>query len=308
MPLDTILLTLFNQTLANPFLDIVMLAVTLFAPGLFAGVGFALLIGKHRRAGIAILVALACGLVLTMLFQFTVLRPRPDAVRLIWPTPNFPSYPSGHAVAAFATATIIALAYRQRWWVIFAVATAGLTALSRVYLGHHYPSDILAGSILGAGIGAACYGLIVTGDAGPSRWRWLLWPQIALVVVITQMAYLDLIPAAISIWPYTDKVMHFVLFGAVVFWLNIWWSGRIMRWGRWAIPLAIIVPLAIAAMEEGLQTFSSMRTTSLGDLSSDVAGMVIFWWVSQKLLNFCASKKTNVHSTINISNRSARGR
>jgi len=246
--MDNILLTFFNQTLANPFLDIVMLAFTRFALGIFAGVGFALLIGKQYRVGIAILTALGCGLVLTMLFQFTVLRPRPDTVRLIWPTPNFPSYPSGHAVAAFATATIISLAYRRHWGAI-AVIAAGLTALSRVYLGHHYPSDIVAGSILGAGIGAASYGLLASGDSGSGRWRWLLWPQIALILVITQMAYLNLIPGAIFTWPYTDKVMHFVLFGAVVFWLNIWWSGRIMRWGRWVIPLAIVVPLAIAATE-----------------------------------------------------------
>jgi hypothetical protein len=241
------------------------------------------LIGKQRRVGVAILTALACGFALTMLFQFTVLRPRPDAVRLIWPTPDFPSFPSGHAVAVFATATVIALAYRRQGWTIIALTAAGMTALSRVYLGHHYPSDILAGSILGAGIGAACYGLIAAKDPGSNRWRWLLWPQVALVMVITQMAYLNLIPAAIFIWPYTDKVMHFVLFGAVVFWLNIWWSGRIIRWGRWAIPLAIIVPLVIATTEEGLQAFSSMRSASLGDLSCDLAGMVVFWWMSQKL-------------------------
>jgi len=79
--------------------------------------------------------------------------------------------------------------------------------------------------------------------------------------------------------------MHFILFGAVVFWLNIWWSGRIIRWGWWAIPLAIVVPLMLAATEEGLQAFSSMRTASLGDLSCDVAGMVVFWWMSQKIIN-----------------------
>jgi VanZ family protein len=137
----------------------------------------------------------------------------------------------------------------------------------------------------GAGIGAACFGLIAAEDSAPNRWRWLLWPQVALILVITQMAYLDLIPPAIFIWPWADKVMHFALFGAVVFWLNIWWSGRIIRWGRWAIPLAIIVPLAIAATEEGLQTFSSLRSASLGDLSSDVAGMVVFWWLSQRVIN-----------------------
>jgi VanZ family protein len=262
-----------------------MLTLTLGGLGVVIGLGVIFLFGRQHRIGWAILAALASSLVLTLLFQFTVLRPRPEDVRLIWPTPDFPSYPSGHAAAALAAAIVIALTYRGIWRPGVALTGAGLVTLSRVYLGHHYPSDILAGSILGAAVGAACYGLIVEPASRQNRWRWLLWPQIALAAVITHMAYLDLIPAYAFVWPWTDKVMHFVLFGAVVFWLNIWWGGRIIRWGRWAVPLAILIPLAIATTEEGLQAFSPMRSADLGDLSSDLAGMVVFWWVSQKIVS-----------------------
>lgn len=57
------------------------------------------------------------------------------------------SFPSGHAMAAFALATII-LKYDTLWGAIFAVF-AGLVAWGRVYVGVHYPSDVIAGAILG---------------------------------------------------------------------------------------------------------------------------------------------------------------
>jgi VanZ family protein len=160
------------------------------------------------------------------------------------------------------------------------LAGAFLIAFSRVYLGHHYPSDILAGMVLGGAIGAACYGLFR--PLYPD-WRWLLWPQIAIVIVVSQMAYLDLLPFYLLRWPLADKVIHFLLFGAVVFWLNFWFRGRKLQLGRLAIPLAILLPLAIASLEEGFQALSPLRSADPFDLTSDAAGMLFFWWLSHRL-------------------------
>jgi membrane-associated phospholipid phosphatase len=54
---------------------------------------------------------------------------------------------------AFACATAIALAVPRLRWAVFALAA--LIAFSRVYVGVHYPLDVLAGAILGVGLGLA---------------------------------------------------------------------------------------------------------------------------------------------------------
>jgi len=67
--------------------------------------------------------------------------------------PGSPSFPSGHAMSAFAVATAIALlAPRLRRPVL---AFAAVIAFSRVYLGVHYWLDVLVGAALGAAIGLA---------------------------------------------------------------------------------------------------------------------------------------------------------
>jgi membrane-associated phospholipid phosphatase len=62
-----------------------------------------------------------------------------------------PSFPSGHTSSAFATATSVSLAY-PKWYIIVPSFTwAGTVAYSRMHLGVHYPSDVLAGAVIGAG-------------------------------------------------------------------------------------------------------------------------------------------------------------
>ena len=179
------MLDLFNQTLAHPLLDITMVGLTTVGLAVLPALGIALLFTTNqKRLGIAILAALVAGTAIALMFQFSVMRPRPEMVRLILPTPGFPAYPSGHAAAAFGVATVIGLTIQQWRWKIAALIVATLIALSRVYLGHHYPTDIFGGAVLGVAVGTACYGIIVLPRPD---WRWLLWPQIAVVIIISQL-------------------------------------------------------------------------------------------------------------------------
>ena len=62
-----------------------------------------------------------------------------------------PSFPSGHTSTAFATATALSLDYPE-WYIIAPSYTyAGIVAYSRMHLGVHYPSDVLASAIIGSG-------------------------------------------------------------------------------------------------------------------------------------------------------------
>ena len=68
-----------------------------------------------------------------------------------------PSFPSGHTSDAFSTATSLSLAF-PKWYVIApSYIYASAVGYSRMHLGVHYPSDVLAGAIVGAGSAFLCY-------------------------------------------------------------------------------------------------------------------------------------------------------
>jgi undecaprenyl-diphosphatase len=69
------------------------------------------------------------------------------------------SFPSGHAATSFAIATVLALAFPPLVPLFLAMATA--IAVSRVALGLHYVSDVVAGAALGAATGAASYAALL---------------------------------------------------------------------------------------------------------------------------------------------------
>ncbi len=74
-------------------------------------------------------------------------RPRPD-VHAIVPEPSTSSFPSGHATGSFACALVL-VAFAPRLAAPLVVLAAAI-AWSRVYVGVHYPLDVIAGAVLGS--------------------------------------------------------------------------------------------------------------------------------------------------------------
>jgi membrane-associated phospholipid phosphatase len=109
---------------------------------------------------------MAAGLVITAIvtqgLKVTVDRPRPYYTHSgIYPSEidDSPSFPSGHTSMAFSTATSLAL-NTKKWYVIapaFVWATG--VGYSRLYLGQHYPSDVLGGAVVGAASAYAAHWL-----------------------------------------------------------------------------------------------------------------------------------------------------
>ena len=129
-----------------------------------------LIFKKTRMAGVAILVSIAiAGALSEFAIKDLVMRPRPfqmsDTFNAWWqfvgsPDAHSSSFPSGHV--AGATAAMIALAYAARRWYVSLLGVLVILAMAidRMYLQVHFPSDVLAGFILGFASGIVGYAII----------------------------------------------------------------------------------------------------------------------------------------------------
>lgn len=137
-----------------------------------------MIVGKKRGvfAVVLILLAVAIGDQLnSSLIKEWVGRIRPchvlEHVRLLVDCGSGKSFPSSHAVNNFAAAMVAGWMYPKARPYVFVFAA--LVAWSRVYVGVHYPSDILAGAVEGLLIG---WGLMALFQFGQSKVKWLQTP------------------------------------------------------------------------------------------------------------------------------------
>jgi undecaprenyl-diphosphatase len=124
---------------------------------------------RHRYSALLLLVATAGGLALNMVLKLFFDRPRPNVI--VWGTNAVSSsFPSGHAMSAtivYSTVAYLAARLaRRRWqrWIVMSLAAIVilLISASRLYLGVHYPSDVLAGAVVGLAWAAFCMATLET--------------------------------------------------------------------------------------------------------------------------------------------------
>ncbi len=155
--IDLFVLYLFNHTISTPFLDkffsiitnvnnwyityVILLGISFFKGGTK---------GKLAVLGVILLIIFTDQTGYRILKEYFA-RPRPcnalsDVITPLGCTGSF-SFPSNHALNNFAAAIFFYRLFPKLKWVLF--ITASLISISRVYLGLHYPSDILGGAIIG---------------------------------------------------------------------------------------------------------------------------------------------------------------
>lgn len=164
LPFDVPILSFVQQHLHNPFTDFFFPLATylgeLGACWVFISLVL-LFMKKYRRAGILMLAAMLLGTLLgEVLLKNIICRPRPFTYASLLPPgasllispPSGYSFPSGHTCASFAAATALFTQHKKEGLLAYGLAL--LIAFSRVFLLVHFPSDVMAGALLGVSLGA----------------------------------------------------------------------------------------------------------------------------------------------------------
>ncbi|MDE6917599.1 MAG: phosphatase PAP2 family protein [Lachnospiraceae bacterium] len=158
--MDGQILLLIQEHIRNAVCDVFFTGIThLGDAGIFWILLTAVLLcfEKTRKAGIYS----ACGLLLSLIVNNLILknlvgRIRPyelvEGLQCIVAPAYDASFPSGHTGASFASAVAI-FGQIPRKFAVFFIILAALIAFSRLYVGIHYPTDVLGGLVTGTGIG-----------------------------------------------------------------------------------------------------------------------------------------------------------
>lgn len=162
---DEWLFWLINERLTAPPLDVFFSYITdaaYYNQPLI--IGAVVLLIFSRKKGVAVILLATISVILdewagSKLLKNLIARQRPCQVldefnMLIGCSKTF-SFPSGHATNSFSIAIIMIRFYR--WYAAPVLAFAALVAYSRVYVGVHYPSDVVAGALLGSAMSFALY-------------------------------------------------------------------------------------------------------------------------------------------------------
>ena len=140
---------------SHPWLDTIMLGITHSGGAWIPLVFFAFLYYLHKKGAKKFFWGAALSFLgsalLSSLLKTLFARPRPEVFAHLTQVHSY-SFPSGHSVAAISLYGFLAFVLwkdKKKWQAILAGTWVLLIALSRVYLGVHYPSDVLGGLALG---------------------------------------------------------------------------------------------------------------------------------------------------------------
>jgi membrane-associated phospholipid phosphatase len=167
--LDTWVFLSFNVRGSRPhWLDRIMVGFTQIGNGIATlGIALVLFLASDRLLSYELMLGTLTLWLVVELVKFVVHRSRPfirlAKVRIVGYRARGRSFPSGHTSQAFFMATLMVHHFHASVWVaILLYAIALLVGITRMYVGAHYPRDVLAGAILGSAWGLL--GVIVDGN------------------------------------------------------------------------------------------------------------------------------------------------
>lgn len=157
--IDIHILFFIQNHFKNSFLDKFMPLVTKLGNGAILWIIIACIlicIKKYKRIGIMIFISIfLCGLAGNIILKPLVKRIRPfdllHFTQLLISAPKDFSFPSGHTMASFASATVI-ISQNEKWRICTFIL-AFLISFSRLYLFVHFPSDVITGAVIGCILG-----------------------------------------------------------------------------------------------------------------------------------------------------------
>ena len=183
LALDGSILLFIQDNIRNPVMTPVLQVITRLGDhGIFWILLTLLLLipKKTRLAGMCSALALLGSLVFNnMIIKNLVARTRPydliEGLRILTVKPDDFSFPSGHSAASFASSVALFRTLPRKWGICLLIL-AGVIALSRLYVGVHYPTDVICGTINGIILGWAAVWLV----------RDKLRPRVPLVRKLTE--------------------------------------------------------------------------------------------------------------------------
>lgn len=153
--LDNYILLAIKKHLHNRYMDIIMPVITFMGNLGIVWIVIAvplIVINRYRVIGKLIILSLIISTIIGEgIVKHIVKRARPcnniDNTNLLISKPKSYSFPSGHTLSSFTVAEILSMYFVQFKFIFIAIAL--LIALSRLYLYVHYPTDVIAGIVIG---------------------------------------------------------------------------------------------------------------------------------------------------------------
>lgn len=149
-----------NLDPAFRFISNTVTPISIATPVIIVSAGFIRKDSVVKRKGFYVASTVLGAAIISTGLKYSVNRTRPFVTYPFLEkagTAGSHSFPSGHTSSSFATATSLSIAF-PKWYVIVpSFIWAGSVAYSRMDLGVHYPSDVLAGAIIGSGSAYVCY-------------------------------------------------------------------------------------------------------------------------------------------------------